>query len=193
MLTVPQTANVYPQTHTASKVAVWRLTQTLDWGGCWPLEGFGLLPFSVLWHSLSYSEFPVNSKSQHKLTSSGWVEKGETYGDVCLLSPQGGRLGGNRGCSFCTMTLISVHYALTLHHLRSMQNWCVCGWVGWVGVGMVNTTMCFLCVVVENNNFAHDLSMWRMIIFKIYIYIYILEGFQEDTERAQHNCRYTKI
>lgn len=27
MLTVPQTANVYPQTLTASKVAVWRLTQ----------------------------------------------------------------------------------------------------------------------------------------------------------------------
>lgn len=31
---------------------------------------------------------------------------------------------------------------------------CVCG----VGVGMVNTAMCFLCVATDNDNFAPDLS-----------------------------------
>lgn len=36
-------------------------------------------------------------------------------------------LGGNPGCSYCTMTLISVHYALTLHHLQSTQDCCVSG------------------------------------------------------------------
>lgn len=57
------------------------------------------------------------------------------------------------------MTLISVHYA---HYPTSVakHTGLVCVGVFFaVGVGMVNTAMCFLVAAAHKHNFAHDLSV----------------------------------
>lgn len=75
-------------------------------------------------------------------------------------------LGGNQGCSIHTMTLISVHYA---HYPTSVAKHAGLVRVGVffvVGVGMVNTAMCFLLAAAHRHNSAHDLSVWGMIILK---------------------------
>lgn len=64
------------------------------------------------------------------------------------------------------MTLISVHYA---HYPTSVakHTGLVCVGVFFaVGVGMVNTAMCFLVAAAHKHNFAHDLSVWGMIILR---------------------------
>ncbi len=56
------------------------------------------------------------------------------------------------------MTLISVHYA---HYPTSLAEHAglVCVGVCGVGVGMVNTAMCFFGVAADKNNFAHVRSV----------------------------------
>lgn len=88
-----------------------------------------LMPFEVPFHIWGFLSIKASTRAEHVMLTS----ENEAWRDVSLFRPQGGRLEGNQGCSVCSMTLISVHFA---HYPTSLvrQAGLVC--VGVCGVGL---------------------------------------------------------
>lgn len=140
------------------------------------------MPFPALWNSLSYSAFPLNSKDQHELISSGWVKRGET--ETCLLIGSTGRQTWRESGMRC------LHHDPNLCPLCTLPyNTCkacsigVCVGVCVVGVGMVNTAMCFLYVAADNQCAPLNLKSGLFNWFVCYLRSIL-------RRRAELNCKY---